>query len=306
MKKVKLKEGGLGLDIKKTPGQGLAGRFIMPPFSVLRSDTGEWQTRRQQWIDLGIRGELPTDGGFLATIKDVKSFAAKRMLAIGWQSVFDPVLCELMYAWFCTDGGQIVDPFAGGSVRGIVANYMGYQYWGSEIREKQVEDNRAQAQQIVPNSIPTWVIGDSNIRLQEAPMADFIFSCPPYGNLEVYSEEEGDLSSLPDEEFDEGYKRIIKRCCAKLKDNRFACFVVSNYRNKEGFYRDLVGLTVQSFEACNVHFYNEAVLINSTGTLCLRAGRWFVSTRKLGRHHQNVLIFYKGNIGKIRENFKSE
>jgi len=306
MKKADLKSKGLGLEVKQISGKGLSGRFIMTPFSVLRSDSGEWQTRRQQWINLGIRGELPTEGGFLATIREVKTFTAKRMLAIGWQSVFDPVLCELMYAWFCPRGGQIVDPFAGGSVRGIVASYMGYKYWGSEIREKQIEDNREQAQKIVPNALPVWVIGDATVQLQEAPMADFLFSCPPYGNLEVYSEEEGDLSNLSDEEFDEGYRRIIKRACLKLRDKRFACFVVSNYRNKQGFYRNLVGLTVQSFELCGVHLYNDAVLVNSTGTLCLRAGRWFASTRKLGRHHQNVLIFYKGNINKIRDIFKSE
>ncbi len=36
-------------------------------------------------------------------------------------SIFDPVLCELAYRWFCPPGGLILDPFAGGSVRGIVA-----------------------------------------------------------------------------------------------------------------------------------------------------------------------------------------
>lgn len=35
-------------------------------------------------------------------------------------SIFDPVLCELAYRWFSPVGGLILDPFAGGSVRGIV------------------------------------------------------------------------------------------------------------------------------------------------------------------------------------------
>lgn len=30
-----------------------------------------------------------------------------------------PVLCELAYRWFCLAGGLVLDPFAGGSVRGI-------------------------------------------------------------------------------------------------------------------------------------------------------------------------------------------
>lgn len=36
-------------------------------------------------------------------------------------SIFDPVLCELAYRWFTPADGSILDPFAGGSVRGIVA-----------------------------------------------------------------------------------------------------------------------------------------------------------------------------------------
>ena len=40
-------------------------------------------------------------------------------------SIFDPVLCELAYRWFCPPGGVVLDPFAGGSVRGIVASKLG-------------------------------------------------------------------------------------------------------------------------------------------------------------------------------------
>ena len=39
-------------------------------------------------------------------------------------SIFDPVLCELIYRWFCIPNSKILDSFAGGSVRGIVAGYL--------------------------------------------------------------------------------------------------------------------------------------------------------------------------------------
>jgi hypothetical protein len=29
-------------------------------------------------------------------------------------SIFDPVLCEIAYRWFCPQGGTVLDPFAGG------------------------------------------------------------------------------------------------------------------------------------------------------------------------------------------------
>jgi len=49
-------------------------------------------------------------------------------------SIFDPVLTELCYRWFSPRGGQILDPFAGGSVRGIVASALGREYTGIELR----------------------------------------------------------------------------------------------------------------------------------------------------------------------------
>jgi hypothetical protein len=45
-------------------------------------------------------------------------------------SVFDPVLCELACRWFSPPGGRVLDPFAGGSVRGIVAALLGRDYIG--------------------------------------------------------------------------------------------------------------------------------------------------------------------------------
>ena len=40
--------------------------------------------------------------------------------------------------------------------------------------------------------------------------------------------------------------------------------------------------------------YNDAVLITAVGSLPIRVGRAFGGYRKLGKTHQNVLVFYKG------------
>jgi len=37
-----------------------------------------------------------------------------------------PVLAEIMYTWFCAKDGMVLDPFAGGHVRGIVAAMLMY------------------------------------------------------------------------------------------------------------------------------------------------------------------------------------
>ena len=76
-------------------------------------------------------------------------------------SIFDPVLCELVYKWFCPDGGHILDPFAGGSVRGIVASVLNRAYTGIDLSEEQVSANKEQAKEIVPDKQPEWILGDA-------------------------------------------------------------------------------------------------------------------------------------------------
>ena len=52
-----------------------------------------------------------------------------------------------------------------------------------------------------------------------------------------------------------------------------------------------------------LHFYNEAVIVNSVGHVALRAPRIFSATRKLGRLHQNVIVAWKGDPKSVGEHF---
>jgi len=215
-------------------------------------------------------------------------------------SIFDPVLCELAYRWFCPPDGLILDPFAGGSVRGIVAAKLGRWYVGVDLSVRQIEANRKQAEAICGDNQPLWNVGDSrNIdALCPGVQADFVFSCPPYADLEVYSDDPQDLSTMPYPDFIEAYREIIKKSCAMLKDNRFACFVVGEVRDKKGNYYGFVPDTIKAFTDCGLKFYNEAILVTAVGSLPIRVGRQFESGRKLGKTHQNVLVFIKGDAKK--------
>ena len=104
-------------------------------------------------------------------------------------SIFDPVLTELMYSWFSPEGGQVIDPFAGGSVRGIVAAVLGRKYWGNDLSERQVLANRLQGESILGAGQNTcvWNQGDSRDEMCKAPEADFLFSCHPAGTKIVMS-----------------------------------------------------------------------------------------------------------------------
>jgi uncharacterized protein YwbE len=469
-------------DVITQPSRGkVADDFVCPPFSVLSSREGWWQERKAAWVARGIKGEVGRSDKltFGHTLIDGVMLGDKN----GQVSVFDPVLCELVYRWFSPPAGLVLDPFAGGSVRGVVAALLGRRYHGIELRPEQVAANREQAARICPEAgrIPVrvsaammhqpfhpctpdfiagtcraaccessthpdgiivsihpseagaigdrggvvvdgflrphngarrcpfkapddlctlhaagakpfgcvaspftlndrdtlivrnryrllrcykadgavpayvahrasldrifgpaeaariaahldgggedlgatidpavyamlkdnddakhgaaagrtppaleWVCGDAAAELPAAPMADLIFSCPPYADLERYSDDPRDLSTMPWPAFLAAYRGIVAKACERLRPDRFACFVVGDVRDKDGFYRNLPGETVRAFADAGLRLYNEAILATPVGSLPIRINAQFTRSRKLGKTHQNIVIFVKG------------
>lgn len=519
----------------------LASRFGAPPFSVLDARQGYWRARKGAWLGLGIKSELGRDDTLLTNGNQAQGG--------GWigsgTSIFDPVLTELMVRWFSPAGGSVLDPFAGGSVRGVVSALVGRAYTGIELRAEQVAANREQwatisasapsgpavpeenrllvmdgkavwtnagteggtkqvilerlmrtvwaeheefvyggpaygfaltlaaravgkrativvaqrgeahpitkaaeaagAQVItvapgylsqvrkrakgyaeesgafnvpfgvdcpefigelaryarevaddlepsevwcvagsgvltrslqlafpeaehhaivvgkegsdtgsatvhkapekfaqdakikppfasasnydakawrffqeeaapgallwnvagdVGGSAPSgtahgsarWIEGDSRDLLDLVDESfDLVLSCPPYADLERYSDDERDLSTLAYPEFRPAYGAIIQAAVQALKPNRFLVWVVGEVRGPDGAYLGFVPDTIRAFEAAGARFYNEAVLVTPVGSLPRRSGKIFEASRKLGKGHQNVLIFVKGD-----------
>ena len=217
-------------------------------------------------------------------------------------SIFDPVICEIAYRWFTPHGGLVYDPFAGGSVRGIVAAMLGRRYLGVDLRPEQVAANEQQAATIGAARPfahqPQWLVGDA----RDTPLhlggrrPDMVFTCPPYYDLERYSDDPRDLSNAGSyAAFLAGYQQIVEHAVRALAPNRFACFVVGEVRAPDGAYHGLVPDTIVAFEEAGARYYNEAILATSVGSLPIRTSRTFGPGRKLGKSHQNVLVFVKGD-----------
>lgn len=320
-----------------TTSVSLRDRFGVPPFSVLDARQGYWQERKAAWLSLGIQSEIGRGGNLLKYSDTIlqpdpkkrarkklqergadgdpsstfgKTEKADRALAPGGgqtgTSIFDPVVCELAYRWFCPPAGQVLDPFAGGSVRGIVAAKLGRRYFGVDLRKEQCAANRAQARSIKCSPAPIWQEGDAQELTAIAAKAklrsvDFLFTCPPYGDLEVYSDDKRDLSTMEHDEFLAAYNRAIYAAADLLAPDRFAGIVVGDFRDEDGLYRNFVGATVSAFIMAGLRLYNEAILVQAVGTASIRAAKQFVASRKLCKTHQNVLIFVKGDPRKATE-----
>ena len=247
------------------------------------------------WLALGIRSDEGRDDAMLRNMADLAKKAGGKNLPS--ESIFDPVLCEIMYSWFCPPGGRILDPFAGGSVRGIVAGCLDRDYTGLDLRREQIDANAAQIE-IAKGRKPEWLCADSREMGKALPpgfVCDFVFSCPPYADLEVYSDIPEDLSNMKYPDFLLAYRDIVVKSCSRLVEDSFAAFVVGEARGKSGHYYGLIPDTIRAFEDAGLRFYNEMVLVTQIAAKALTVAEGFVKSRKIGKIHQNVLVFVKGD-----------
>ena len=273
-------------------------KFNITPFSILDTRSKDWQQRKRWWINkYNIQSELGRE--------DTKSSVSL------WNdnsvSIFDATLCEVIYNWYLPEGaGSILDPFAGGSVRGIVASELGHDYTGIDLSKSQIEANRLQSTK------PKWIQGDSDKELDNIEdQYDLVFTCPPYHDLEIYTDHDNDLSNMDYNSFIDKYKSIINKSTKKLKNNRFMVIVVSEIRERSktsdykiGKYKGFVSDTIKAAEDSGLHFYNDIILYNSNLNASRISKTYFERNRKVASVHQNVLVFVKGNPDIAVEEFK--
>lgn len=301
--------------LEPSSGITLAERFGAPPFSVLDARQGYWRRRAAAWHEqigqqANHRGaEQPADKGELRRL--VKKWGKRGPAATDTTQIarFDPVLVELAVRWFSPQGGTVLDPFAGTALSGVVASLLGRRFLGVDLSAEQVASNQAHWAERAPHLEgryaigPAWLDGDSRelqrILVQqygEAPKVDLVLSCPPYFDLERYTDSPACLANSADwGAFLEGYLAVLKACAAILSRDAFVVLQVGNLRTPKGVLRDLAGETVIAMRAAGLEFWNDAILVQPAGTLPVRVRQYFKASRKLGRMHQQVLVFTNGD-----------
>lgn len=324
-------EGGIGGGSE--PKSTLNDRFVVPPFSILDTRKGYWQARKKIWREvIGDFGESRNDTliqspeikykdlyqktrqhreelglSFKEYLdryvpEEVKEREAKKILSQG-VSLLDPVMAEVVCRWFAPDNCKTFDCFAGDSVFGYVSAYLGNEFTGIELRPEQAALNNER----VEGMSARYVCDDGQNVAEHIPpeSQDLLFSCPPYFDLEVYSDLPNDASNQGSYE---GFIGILRNAFSKavgcLKENRFAVIVVGDVRDKKtGFYYDFCGDIKRIFKDNGMSLYNEIILIETGASTALRAGR-YMESRKIAKMHQNILVFYKGKTKDIKNNFK--
>lgn len=221
----------------------------------------------------------------------------------GNASVLDPVACEAILRFFMPkEGKRVYNPFGGGVQMGFVAGWNGYEYLSSEIRQNQCDANNILCQDF---ENAKWHKSDSS-KFQPEKKYDLCFSCPPYYKVEEYLDydgqsPEGELNSIPTyEQFRdtlfEGYKRGIEA----LNDNCFFVIMTGDSRDKNGAYYGCEAEHEIFFKQQGLHIYNKIVYLECEFTRLAQA-KVTLNYRKFPKREQKILVFYKGDISKIKD-----
>lgn len=221
----------------------------------------------------------------------------------GNASVLDPTSCELILRLFMpTDGFRIYNPFGGGVQMGFVAGSHKYEYLATEIRQNQCDANNALCSDFYKTR---WICGDSS-KYEPKESFDLAFACPPYYRIENYVDEngekvDGDIDSLGSyENFREALFNGYKKTIEKLNDNCFFVVIVGDSRDGTGAYLGAESDHEIFFKEQGLHIYNKVVYLESEFTRFAQAKRT-LHFRKIPKADQKVLVFYKGDMKKIKE-----
>jgi len=218
-------------------------------------------------------------------------------------SVLDPVACEIILRFFMPlDGCRVYNPFGGGVQFGFVTGDCGYEYLSSEIRQNQADANNAICQDFYNTK---WLVSDSS-KFKPKQKYDLVFTCPPYYQVEDYLDYDGkppvgELNSLPTyEEFRDTLFQGYKNAIEALNDNCFFVVMTGDSRDKNGAYYGCEAEHELFFKEQGLHIYNKIVYLECEFTRLAHAKRT-LHYRKFPKREQKILIFYKGDMSKIKD-----
>ena len=187
------------------PAKVLHEKYIVPPFSVFNTHQPYMKERMVMWRDMGMcgtNGRVTSNNGLSYDNRRMDKYASrKKNVEQNWSgtSVFNPVVCEVVYKWFTVPGSKVLDPFAGSVTRGAIAACLGHDYLGIDINPEQVKSNYEEKEKLLQKyrilGSFEWKVGDSCVEYPEKESYDLVFTCPPYYNLEKYTDNPDDLSN---------------------------------------------------------------------------------------------------------------
>lgn len=209
-------------------------------------------------------------------------------------SEFNPTVAKNIISFWSKEGDTILDPFSG-RTRALVSCVMKRNYIGYEISKDVIEYMNVKFESL---NIPKLDVRNKDcIEINndfEDNSVDFVFSCPPYWDLEKYESCDGQLSDVKD--YDEFMNMLYDRLSVsvdKLKPNRYMCMVVGDFRRKGDYITFHSDLIEKMKERLDIKLHDVIITQNIPFGM---AAYYFGSRRKndyTAKAHEYIIIWKK-------------
>lgn len=239
---------------------------------------------------------------------------------------------QAMMMW-SFENEKVFDPFAGHMTRPILTNYFGRDYWGCDVSHEYVARTKNKIMERTQGGLlDDEVLEDSDqtvevdlddqwLRLERrdtrnvdqdedeyrkripSEWADFIFTSPPYWDLEDYGEEDDQLGKDNDDfmSFIEDMEQVMEQCYRILKDKRYAAFVINDFRKNcmETGLTDFHRYIIEAGEKAGFNLHDIALYPTgqSSGIFTMQLTHMEVTAK----NHEYIVVFRKNETGETWE-----
>jgi DNA modification methylase len=168
---------------------------------------------------------------------------------------------------------------------------MGYHYTGFEIRQEQIDENKRLLKELKLANVE-YVLGDARRLEGDFKPFDMALTCPPYYDLEQYSDDPDDLSNASNYwEFNAGMALCAQAHVRHMKPGAFVCIIVGPFRDKKtGELIDFPAHTVENFREAGFIFWQQIVLSKNFASAAKRSTNAWKGL-KLVPCHEFLLVF---------------
>jgi DNA modification methylase len=198
-------------------------------------------------------------------------------------SPFPEEVSRVCYELYLRDCKHIFDPFAGWGERGFFAKEYCKEYTGFDINAMAIQ--HAEDHYGIQNDL-----ADSyTVKL---PKFDGLFTCPPYWNLERYTDQGIDAAKTW-KDFLFRYSFIFHKAYEVADTGSMFCIMVGDWR-KDGVYYDIAHQTRKIFEDLGATTIDDVVISRkgvSKITIMLPQAKRLGYSVKV---HSSLLVFKKG------------
>lgn len=206
-------------------------------------------------------------------------------------SEFNPALAENIVRYWSLPGARVVDPFSGRATRSVVTSKLGRKYYGYDISPSTHKRVVEHCEKVGVDA--THYLADGTL-LEHTPneFADFIYTCPPYFNIEKYEKVDGQLSEINN--YDSFISKIdvcAENCYRVAKPGTFCVWVVADFRHKSHLV-DFHGDVKRAFTKAGYDYHDIIILENISPFAAFKLYQC-ACLRYTPKTHEYIMVFRK-------------